>query len=51
MTHHRKQLDETVAGAIAGKGKGSLDGDTLAHLEDVTDRITKALNSVYTERM
>ena len=49
--HHLKQLNDRVAEVIAGYGKGSLDGYTLAHLEDLTDRITKALNSVYTERM
>ncbi len=49
--HHLKQLNDTVAGVIADTGKGSLDGYTFAHLEDLTDRITKALNSVYTERM
>jgi hypothetical protein len=49
--HHLKQLNNTVAGVIAGNGKGSVDGYTLAHLEDLTDRITKALNSVYTESM
>ena len=49
--HQLKQLNDTVAEVIAGYGKGSLDGYTLAHLEDLTDRITKTLNSVYTERM
>ena len=47
--HHLKQLNEKVAGVNAGNGR--IDRYTSAHLSDLNDRITKALNSVYTENM
>ena len=47
--HHLKQLNAKVAQLITGNGR--VDRYTSAHLGDLNDRITKALNSVYTERM
>lgn len=47
--HHLRAIN-TQAQDVLGKSQGSkVDRYTIAHLEDLKDRITKALNSVYIE--
>ncbi len=48
-THHLRQLTDRL-GAVLEKGEGGqVDGYTVAHLEDLKDRVDKALNRMYVE--
>ncbi len=50
-THHLRHLNEQVGVVLKKKNRGQIDPYTVAHLEDLNDRIEKALNSVYTKEM
>ena len=48
-THHLRKLTDRL-GAVLEKGAGGqVDGYTVAHLEDLKDRVEKALNRMYVE--
>ncbi|MHC4991734.1 MAG: zinc-dependent metalloprotease [Planctomycetota bacterium] len=46
---HLRELDDKLETLLAKKDDGQIDDYTLAHLTDLHDRITKALNRVYVD--
>jgi hypothetical protein len=46
-THHLRILDGEIEGILEKSDTGQLDPYTVAHLEDLKDRIDKALNRIY----
>ena len=47
--HHLRDINGQVQGVLHKSDGSKVDRYTIAHLEDLKDRITKALNSVYIE--
>ena len=49
--HHLRALALKLEALLAQADADGLDGYTLAHVEDLADRIEKALNAIYTTSM
>ncbi len=48
---HLRRLEGTLGGLLDKRHAGQIDGYTLAHLEDLNDRVEKALNRIYVSDM
>ncbi len=48
-THHLRQLTDRLDAVLEKGAGGQVDGYTVAHLEDLKDRVEKALNRMYVE--
>ena len=49
--HHLRHLNARLEGVIEQGAGGQVDGYTLAHVEDLHDRVTKALDRIYVTDM
>jgi hypothetical protein len=48
---HLRRLDDRIGGVLEKGASGQVDSYTVAHLEDLRDRVTKALNRIYVSGM
>ncbi len=49
--HHLRNLDTQIEAVLELANDGQVDAYTVAHLEDLRDRVDKTLNSIYVENM
>ena len=49
--HHLRHLGARLEHLVDKGGDGQIDGYTLAHLEDLLDRVSKALDRIYVTEM
>ena len=50
-TQHLRRLDGKLDALLEKSGTGQMDGYTLAHLEDLKERVTKTLNRIYVNNL